>query len=131
MKHTSKVQRPFGRIGHVLSRLQKIWHYYPEHSLRALVLEITVYANAAESNIPLISIADIEDIAYPEGHLLHESRNLEMGIVALEKFHEGEPLPPVPIQTAMLGKLADRWRKQPEMRLGQLLSNDAVLAELD
>ena len=131
MKHTSKVQRPFGRIGHVLSQLQKIWHYYPEHSLRALVLEITIYANAAESNFPLTSLADIEDIAYPEGHLLHQSRNLEMGIAALEKFHEGEPLPPVPIQTAMLGKLSDRWRKQPEMRLGQLLSNDAILAELD
>ena len=131
MKHTSKVQRPFGRIGHVLSRLQKIWHYYPEHSLRALVLEITIYANAAESNFPPTSIADIEDIAYPEEHLLHQSRNLEMGIAALEKFHEGEPLPPAPIQTAMLGKLADRWRKQPEMRLGQLLSNDAAMAELD
>ena len=77
MKHTSKVQRPVGRIGHVLSQLRKIWHYYPDHSLRALVLEITVYANAAESNFPMTSLAEIEDIPYPEDHLFHESRNLE------------------------------------------------------
>ena len=74
---------------------------------------------------------DIEDIAYPNGHYLHESRSLETGIAALEKQHENEPLPPVPIQTALLGKVSDAWRKQPQMRLGQLLSNKLLVTELE
>jgi len=131
MKYEAIAQRPLDRIGGILSKLEKIWHYYPEHSLRALVLEATIYANAVESDFPLASIADIEDIAYPEDHRLHQTCNLEMGIAALEKLHENEPLPPVPIQTALLGKVADRWRKQPDLRLGQLLSNDHFIAELE
>jgi hypothetical protein len=131
MKHTSKVQRPYGRIGHVLSRLKKIWHYYPEHSLMALVLETSIYANEVNSELPLTCMAEIEDIAYPEGHLLHQSRNLEMGIDALEKRYKNDPLPPVPIQTALLGKVADHWRKHPQMRLGQILSNEHLMAGLE
>jgi|SRR5665213_1167801 len=131
MKHASMVQRPFGRIGHILTRLKKVWHYYPEHSLTALVMETAIYANEVKSDCPLTSMADIEDIAYPAGHLLHQSRDLEMGIDAIEKRHENEHLPPVPIQTAILGKVADHWRKHPQMRLGQILSNKLLMAELE
>lgn len=77
-----------------------------------------------------LNAVEIEDIAYPEGHFLHQSRNLEMGIEALEKQHEHQALPPVPIQTALLGKVGDAWRKTPQMRLGQILSNDQLMAEL-
>jgi hypothetical protein len=129
MGHSLAGKRPSARIDRILSRLRRIWHYYPEHSLPALVLETTIYANHVESDLPLTGMGDIEDIPYPEGHRLHGSRNLEMGLDWLEKFHENEPLPPVPIQTAHLGNLADRWRRQPEMRLGQLLTNAAAMAE--
>jgi len=115
------LQRPLSRIDHVLSRLKKLWHYYPEHSLYALVLETTIYANHLKSDLPRISIDEIEDIAYPEGHLLHGSRHLEMGIDWLEAQHADEPLPPVPIQTAILGEFTQRWRAMPQMTLGQLL----------
>jgi hypothetical protein len=127
--NTSMINRPIGRIDHILSRLRKLWHYYPEHSLLALVMEVTIYANHAKSDFPLTSIVDIEDIAYPEGHLLHHSRNLGMGIDWLEEEHKNEPLPPVPIQTAILGKFAEHWRRQPEMRLGQLLYNNREIFE--
>jgi len=93
MHHKALAPRPVNRIGHVLSRLAKIWHYYPEHSLRALVTEVTLYANQVDSDFPLTSIAEIEDIPYPEGHLLHELRHLEMGIDAIEEERADEPLP--------------------------------------
>jgi hypothetical protein len=97
----------------------------------ALVLETSIYANEVKSELPLTSMAEIEDIAYPEGHLLHQSRNLEMGIDALEQRHKNGPLPPVPIQTALLGKVADHWRKHPQMRLGQILSNERLMGGLE
>ena len=121
MHHKALARRPINRIGHVLSRLANIWHYYPEHSLRALVTEVTLYANQVDSDLPLTSVAEIEDVPYPEGHLLHELRHLEMGIDAIEEERANEPLPPVPIQTALLGKVGEHWRKHPQMRLGQLL----------
>jgi len=131
MKHASTVQRPFGRIGHILARLKKIWHYYPALSLPTLVMETTIHANEVKSDFPLTSMAEIEDIPYPAGHLLHQSRDLEMGIDAIEKQHENEPLPPVPIQTALLGKVAEHWRRSPQMRLGQIISNERLMAELE
>jgi hypothetical protein len=131
MKHASMVQRPFGRIGHILSRLKNVWHYYPEHSLTALVMETVIFANEVKSDLPITSMADIEEIAYPAGHLLHQSRDLEMGIDAIEKRHKNEPLPPVPMQTALLGRVADHWRKHPQMRLGQILSNERLMAGLE
>jgi hypothetical protein len=129
MKNLSMLRRPIGRIDHVLSRLKRLWHYYPGHSLYALVLETTICANHAESELPGASIDDIEDIAYPEGHLFHGIRHLEMGIDWLERDHANEPLPPVPIQTAILGKFAERWRRLPDMRLGQLLRHYHHMAE--
>jgi hypothetical protein len=125
------LQRPIDRIDRVLSRLKRLWHYYPVYSLPELVLRTAIYANQAESDLPSASMEEIEDIAYPEGHLLHGTRDLEMGIDGLEKFHENEPLPPVPIQTAILGRFADYWRRHPQERLGQLLMNDHHMGELD
>jgi hypothetical protein len=122
-------QRPFARIDRILSRLRRIWHYYPEHSLPALVLETTIYANHVESDLPQTGMGDIEDIAYPEGHRLHGSRHLEMGLEWLEKFHENDPLPPAPIQSGILGRMAVRWRKEPQARLGQLMAKDIFMAE--
>ncbi len=114
-------QRPISRIDHVLSRLKRLWHYYPQYSLYMLVLETAIYANHAKSDLPLISIDDIEDIAYPEGHLLHGIRQLEMGIDWLENDYANEPLPPVPINTTVLKSFGNHWRGMPELRLGQLL----------
>ncbi len=130
MDYTTQMQRPISRIEYILPKISKLWHHYPELSLHELVREITLAANQADSEFPKTSVYDIEDIAYPEGHLLHASRYLEMGIEVLEREHEHESLPPVPIQTALLGKVADRWSKMPEMRLGQMLSNDWQVSEL-
>jgi len=131
MTDISSLQRPVSRIDYILPKLKYIWHYYPELSMAELVLTVTLAANRVKSDLPQTNMFDIEDIAYPEGHICHQARNLEMGIEELEKRYEGQPLPPVPIQTALLGKVADSWRNQPQMRLGQLLSNVNLLAELD
>ena len=131
MNHTL-LQRPLGRIDRVLSRLERIWHYYPVYSLPELVLKTAVHANETESDLPAVGMDEIEDIAYPEGHLLHgTTRDLEMGMDWLEKFHENEPFPPVPIQTAILGGVGHYWRKHPQLRLGQLLMSDHHMVELD
>jgi len=124
MENPALMRRPFDRIGHVLSRLEHLWHYYPAHSLVDLVREVTFAANLVESDLPILQMDDIEDIAYPEGHYLH-GRHLEMGIDALEEEYRDTPLPPVPIQTAWLGKVAANWSKYPQMRLGQILSFNA------
>lgn len=131
MQHTTLANRPINRIGHVLARIKKVWHYYPALTLPELVFEIVLAANEAESAFPTTSIRDIEDIPYPERHYLHESRSLEMGIAELEKRHANKTLPPVPIQTALLSKSGDAWRKKPQMRLGQILSNNQLMAELE
>lgn len=130
MEYTALVQRPISRIKPILSRIEKLWHYYPQLSLAELVLEITDNANKVESIFAETGIGDIEDIAYPEGHFLHESRHLEMGIEAMEEKHKNTPLPPTPIQAALLGKVEAHWRKNPQIRLGQLLSNAHFLASL-
>jgi len=127
----TKWQRPIGRIDHVLSRLKKIWHYYPEYGFHTLVLQTAIYANHAESDLPLAGLDEMEDIAYPEGHLLHGIRNLEMGIDWLEKHHENEPLPPIPIQTSDLPRFADYWRRRPQQRLGQIMMDERRRAERD
>jgi hypothetical protein len=131
MKNPSTWHRPIGRIDHVLSRLKRLWHYYPEFDFQILVMQTAIYANHAESDLPLTSIDDIEDIAYPEGHNFHGIRNLEMGIDRLEKYHENEPLPPVPIQTAILSRVADYWHNHPQERLGQLVISGHHMVELD
>jgi uncharacterized protein YihD (DUF1040 family) len=132
MKHGALMRRPINRVGHVLSRLKQLWHYYPELSLTELVREVTFAANLVESDLPALDMRDIEDIAYPESHFLHKCRHLEMGIDALEKEHKDKPLPPVPIQTALIGKVAAVWCKKPQMRLGQFLSQNATLiAEME
>jgi uncharacterized protein YihD (DUF1040 family) len=131
MEHKALVQRPISRIKPVLSRIEKLWHYYPKLSLAELVLEITQNANKVGSVLTDAGMSDIEDNAYPEGHFLHESRHLEMGIEIMEKQHQHTPLPPTPIQAALLGKVEDHWRKNPQMRLGQLLSNAHFLASLE
>lgn len=131
MEQTALVQRPISRIKPILLRIKKLWHYYPQLSLAELVLEITQNANKVASTLPETDMPEIEDIAYPEGHFLHESRHLEMGIEIMEKQHQHTPLPPTPIQAALLGKVEDHWRKTPQMRLGQLLSNAHFLASLE
>jgi hypothetical protein len=131
MKQASMVQRPMNRIDRVLWRIKRLWHYYPVYSLPELVLLTAVYANQAESDLPETCIEEFEDIAYPEGHLLHGTRNLEMGLDALEKLHENEALPPVPIQIATVGRVANYWRRHPQERLGELLTSFYHLAELD
>lgn len=131
MEHTALVQRPISRIKPVLSRIERLWHYYPQLSLAELVLEITQNANKFASTLPDANMPDIEDTAYPEGHFLHESRHLETGIVAMEDKHKNTPLPPTPIQAALLDKVEAHWRKNPQMRLGQLLSNAHFLATLE
>ena len=75
-------------------------------------------------------MAEMEDIAYPEGHPFYGSRHLEMGIDWLEKYHENEPLPPVPIQIATIGKFAERWHRQPQLRLGQMLLAECRMSPL-
>jgi hypothetical protein len=131
MSDRSSLRRPSSRIDYILPKLKYIWHYYPELSLSELVLTVTLEANRVKADLPGTDMYDIEDINYPKGHLCHSVRNLEMGIEELEKRHSGQPLPPVPIQTALLGKVAAYWRKRPQMRLGQLLSNAALLADLE
>jgi hypothetical protein len=84
-----------------------------------------------ESDFASTAMSDIEDTAYPAGHFLHESRNLEMGLDAMEREHADQPLPPVPIQTAYLGKVGDYWRRNPQMRLGQLLSDPRFIQAME
>ncbi len=131
MEQKALMQRSINRIGHILPKIKRIWHYYPQLTLTELVQEIALAANEAESDFAQTSLYDIEDIVYPEGHLFHTSRNLEMGIGVLEKRYKNQPLPPAPIQTALLGRVGDYWRKQPQMRLGQLLSNNKLIKELE
>jgi hypothetical protein len=113
------VQRPQSRISYILPKLSHIWHYYPELSLAELLMNITFEANLVQSDLPITTLDDIEDIAYPEGHPFCVSRNLEMGILELENRHKGQPLPPTPIQTAYIQKVEKAWRKRPQLRLGQ------------
>jgi hypothetical protein len=96
-----------------------------------MVVQAAIYANHAESDLPKASLDEIEDIAYPEGHLFHGIRNLEMGIDWLEKYHEDEPLPPIPIQTAELGRFAEFWRRRPQVRLGQIMMEERRRAGID
>jgi hypothetical protein len=131
MKQASMVQRPMNRMDRVLSRLKRLWHYYPVYSLPELVVLSAVHANQAESDLPEACIEEFEDIAYPEGHLLHGTRNLEMGLDLLEKLHENEPLPPVPIQIGTVDIVANYWRRHPQERLGDLLSSYYHLTEMD
>jgi hypothetical protein len=117
------MQRPSSRIGYILPKLSHVWHYYPELSLAELLLEITFEANLVQSDLPITTLDDIEDIAYPEGHPFYVSRNLEMGILEIENRHKGQPLPPTPIQAAYIQKVEKAWRNRPQLRLGQWLSN--------
>jgi len=85
MPDTTLLQRPVSRIDYILPKLKYLWHYYPESSLAELVLTVTLAANRSKSELPQTDMYDIEDIMYPEGHLFHKSRNLEMGIEELKK----------------------------------------------
>ena len=131
MKFDSMLHRPAARIDHVLARLNRLWHYYPEYGFQALVMQTMLYANHAKSDLPIATLDEIEDIAYPEGHVLQGSRHLEMGIDWLEKHHKSERLPPTPIQTADLGRIADYWRRHPQQRLGQIIMNERHRSELN
>ena len=124
------MQRPDNRISTVLAQLKTLWHFYPKHTLADLIHEVTFWANLAESNLPLTTFTEIEDIAYPKQHLLYGSRNLEMGIAVLNEQNKSKPRPPVDFQLAILCEVEKRWRSNPQMRLGQLLTVSGTIAEL-
>jgi hypothetical protein len=130
MKQASMVERPIHRIDHVLSRLERLWHYYPDYSLTALVLEATIYAHHVKSDLPLTGVDKIEDISYPEGHRLHKTRNLEMGLDELEKRHQSESPPDDPVGSSVIRTIASYWRKHPQQRLGKLLWHELCIAEV-
>ena len=130
MDHKALTQRSISRIDYILPKIKRIWHYYPQLTLTELIFEIVLAANEVTSDFSQTSVVDIEDVAYPVGHFLHQSRSLEMGIAALEEHNRNTPLPPVPIQTALLDKFGDVWRNKPQMRLGQILSNNQLMAKL-
>ncbi len=122
-------QRPLSRISPLISQLKALWHFYPEHSLAELVNEVVLAANLIDSDFPPSSYSDIEDVAYPEGHYLHQPRSIEMGISILNEKHKQQPSPPTPFQTSTLKKFEEVWRKNHQMRLGQLLLIQNMLSK--
>jgi hypothetical protein len=129
MKPLRFTARPVSRVDYILSELGKLWHYYPDLSLLELVIQTTIAATVVKSDLPVFSYLDIEDIAYPSDHFLHETRNLEMGIKLLKEEHKDRPLSLFPVRTSILDKIGEIWRRNSDMRLGQLLSLHKFLAE--
>ena len=103
-------ERPVNRIDYILSEFKNLWRFYPEHSLLLLLMEVTIYANHIDSELPVVSFLDIEEIEYPENHFLSVTRNLLMGFEFLKEKLKNKPVPLNNIPVTILDQVGERWR---------------------
>jgi len=122
--------RPVNRIDYILSELKNLWRFYPDHSLLLLVMEGTIYANHVDSELPVVSYLDIEEIDYPQDHYLSGKPNLEMGFKFLREGLNNKPVELNDDQVKAIERVGENWRKQPQMRLGQLLTGENLMAKM-
>ena len=130
MTSLKNFKRPVERIDYILSEFKNLWRFYPEHSLLQLVMEVTIYANHVDSELPDVSFLDIEEIEYPQNHFLSGTRNLLMGFEFLKELLKNKPVPLNQVPVTTLEQVGEMWRKHPQMRLGQLISGEYLVARM-